>query len=61
MKNSTKTKSDSTTEIELVFDGQTVKGVWYHPRLMPIICKLCGKECSAEQRMYCTNTNPWCG
>ena len=58
-KKSSKKEPDSevTTEIELIFDGNTVKGVWYHPELKDVICGLCGKNCEIP----CHNVNAYCG
>jgi hypothetical protein len=53
-----KNKSESVTEIELVFDEDGVSGVWYHPALAPVLCSLCGKGCT---EVKCVNVNPYCG
>jgi len=52
-----KNKTELKTDIELVFDGREVKSVWYHSKLAPVLCALCGKECSTP----CHRVNPWCG
>jgi len=60
-----KTKTDSTFEMDLVFDGDNVNLDWYHPKLKPIICALCGKKnCDGKNKdgvITCVFTNPWCG
>ncbi len=46
------------TEIELVFEGKEVKGMWYHRGMGPIICALCKEDCGETK---CHNVNPYCG
>lgn len=52
---------DSATEITLTFEGDKVTGVWYHPELESLLCKLCGKRCKELGKPVCVNINPWCG
>ena len=59
MQTQNKITTELKTEIELVFDGSEVKGVWYHPKLEKVLCSLCGKGCVGIKR--CTSVNPWCG
>lgn len=53
------TPISSGLEIELVFDGDTVSGVWYHPDIAPVLCALCGENCM--DKSLCSSTNPYCG
>ena len=46
------------TEVSLVFEGYTVSSPWYHPKLAPVMCALCGKGC---KEIRCVNVNPYCG
>lgn len=47
------------TEIVLSFEGDTVRSDWYHPKMEPILCSLCGKNC--KDKTVCYSTNPYCG
>lgn len=60
-KNMSSSENETKTTIELVFDGKEVKGVWYHPKLAPLLCRLCGKGCDGITKPYCMNVNPYCG
>ena len=59
IKKQTQRNKNSNSEIAMVFDGNRVTGVWYDPKLAPIICSLCGKDC--KDKTSCFNTNPYCG
>jgi len=45
----------------MTFDGDTVTTDWFHPKLTPVICALCGKDCAAKGKPLCHNANPFCG
>lgn len=56
--------------ITLTFEGDRVKGVWYHPKLGPVLCSLCEKEPTCKEKdakpgdgtvRRCLNANPYCG
>jgi hypothetical protein len=45
--------------IELVFDGNQVKGAWYHPKLAKLFCALCKDQGTCT--VPCVNVTPYCG
>lgn len=51
---------NTTVDIDLTFEGNTVTS-WYHPKLAPIMCALCGKGCREAGKMPCVRINPYCG
>ena len=60
MKSKKKNPTDSNSKvIEMTFDGDRVQGVWYDQRIAPVLCALCGKDCT--DKSLCYNVNPWCG
>lgn len=52
-------QNEPSLSIDLVFDGNEVKGAWYHPKLAKVFCALCKDEETCEG--MCVNVNPYCG
>lgn len=53
-------ESDHNIDIDLTFEGNEVTS-WYHPKLAPIMCSLCGQDCRNQGKMPCVRINPYCG
>ena len=61
--------NESKTEVTLTFEADTVSASWYHPKLNPILCALCEKDCNNQPKPApgtltvnrCVNINPYCG
>lgn len=53
-------RNKTESSIELVFEKNRIKGVWYHPKIAPLLCALCKEKNNCDNKK-CHNTNPYCG
>jgi hypothetical protein len=49
------------TSVTMTFKGLEVSTNWFHPKLSPVMCALCGKQCKERGVPLCVNGNPFCG